>query len=257
MCPILLSYSQKMHRSLGQLLSWLPQYYCAERGSHRGEVRNRSCELKTRSDVLLAAARPILRNTKPALVIVCLRRPLTSQIGTSKSFVSIMPPRIAPDAGPGRGGRDRGRGRGGERGRGRGGERGGGRGGERGGWRGGERGGGRGGDRGGGRGFRGEGRGRGDRGGGHGRGNRGAPGGERGRGRSRGAGAGAPAGSPPPLPAVHVEAVGVKRPGYGNRGDWISVVSNHVEVRLDQDQGYIYHYDGMYLSSFRKDVTYG
>lgn len=175
-----------------------------------------------------------------------------------------MPPRIAPDAGPGRGGRG-GRG-GGDRGRGGGGERGGGRGGERGGWRGGgrggDRGGGRGGDRGGGRGggrgFRGEGHGRGDRGGGRGRGNRGATrGGERGRGRGRGAGAGAPAGSPPPLPAVHVEAIGVKRPGYGNRGEWISVVSNHVEVRLDQDQGYIYHYDGMYLSSFRKDVTYG
>src|SRR6267142_2185101 len=119
-----------------------------------------------------------------------------------------MPPRVAPDGGSGRGGRG-GRGRGGDRGRG---------------------------------GFRGDGRGRGDR--GRGRGDRGAPRGGGGRGRGRGAAVGPT--TPPPLPAAHVEALGVKRPGYGNRGQWIALESNHVEVKLSK--GIIYHYDGMCLS---------
>ena len=74
-CPVLLLYSQKMHRSLGQLLSWLPQYSCAERGSHHDKGRNHSCELTIRSDVPPAATKPILGNTKPALVCVCLGHP--------------------------------------------------------------------------------------------------------------------------------------------------------------------------------------
>jgi hypothetical protein len=161
-----------------------------------------------------------------------------------------MPPRAAPpEAGRGRGGR--GGGRGGERG----GERGGGRSRGRGGGRGGERGGGRGGDRGGGRGgFRGGFRGGGDRGAGRGRG-----GGGRGRGRGAGSGAGGatPAGgpqlltgregSPPRLPADHIQAVGVRRSGYGNAAERrIMVYSNHVNVELDQ--GTVHHYDGMYHS---------
>ncbi|KAH9992239.1 Piwi domain-containing protein [Russula compacta] len=137
-----------------------------------------------------------------------------------------MPPRaISPDGG-------RGRGRGG-RGGGRGGERGGGRGGFRGGFRG--------------DGDRGYGRGRGDRGFGRGRGDRGAApgGGDRGRGRGAafGRGGAPPPGSPPPLPAAHVTAIGVRRPAYGTAGQAVSLISNHVEVKLDQ--GFIYQYDGI------------
>lgn len=147
-----------------------------------------------------------------------------------------MLPRSAPDGGRGRGGRG-GWGRGGDRGvAGRGGDRGGA---------------GRGGDRGGGRGgFRGDGRGRGDWGRGRGRGDRGGPRG--GGGRSRGRGAPVGSTTPPPLPAAHVEALGVKRPGYGNRGHWIALESNHVEVKLNK--GIIHHYDGMCLSFSFKDA---
>ncbi|KAF8268490.1 argonaute-like protein [Lactarius quietus] len=126
-----------------------------------------------------------------------------------------MPPRADPaDAGRGRGGRG-----GGDRGRGRG--RGGG---DRGGFRGGDRGGFRGGGRGRGRGERGGGRGGGDRGFGR--------GGNRGRGGAPPAG-GLPTGGPPltvghagpsPLAAAHVEAVGMRRPGYGNAGTHIRLI---------------------------------
>jgi hypothetical protein len=40
--------------------------------------------------------------------------------------------------------------------------------------------------------------------------------------------------------------LGVKRPGYGNRGMRVPLESNHVEVKLNG--GMIYHYDGKYLS---------
>ncbi|KAH9023196.1 argonaute-like protein [Lactarius hengduanensis] len=100
-------------------------------------------------------------------------------------------------------------------------------------------------------GFRG---GSGDRGGGGGRG-RGERGGGRGGGGggfgNRGRGGVLPAGGPslsvghagpPPLPAAQVEAIGARRPGYGNAGDPIRLFSNHVAVELAQ--GMIYHYDG-------------
>ena len=166
-----------------------------------------------------------------------------------------MPPRAFPfDAG--RGGD---RGRGGERGRGRGGDRGGGRGSERGGGRGGS--------------DRGDSRGRGNL-GGRGRGGPGGwgPGGDRGgfrggggRGRGRGRGAVVEAGGPigaggqplpiipqlsagqtGPLPADHVQAIGVKRQQYGNAGRLIKLRSNHIEIKLNP--GTVHHYDGMYLS---------
>jgi hypothetical protein len=144
-----------------------------------------------------------------------------------------MPPRITPDASRGHGGHGRG-----ERGGGRGSERGG----ERGGWHGGDSRAGRGRGRGGSRGsFRGDARERDGRGVGRSRGDRGATRGGGGRGRGTGA-------SNPPLPpAPHVQAIGVRRPRCGNSGQWIKLKSNHVEVTLDQ--GTIYHYDGMYLSS--------
>jgi eukaryotic translation initiation factor 2C len=95
------------------------------------------------------------------------------------------------------------------------------------------------------------GRGRGERGGGGGGGER--AGGRGFRGSDRGFGGGAiPAGGPalavghmghsPPLPAAHVEAIGVRRPGYGHAGMPIRPYSNHVVVELTQ--GMIYHYDG-------------
>ena len=180
----------------------------------------------------------------------CTIKP-ASFISVSVTMLPGVPP---PEAGRGRGGRggDRGRGRGGGRGGSRGGDRGGFRGGDRGGFRGGDRGGFRGGDRGG---FRG-----GDRGGGRGRGERGVGrgfghGGNRGRGGALPTG-GLPAGglalsvghegSPPPLPAAHVEAIGSRRPGYGNAGMPIRLISNHVSV--DLKPGMIYHYDGTYNS---------
>jgi hypothetical protein len=52
--------------------------------------------------------------------------------------------------------------------------------------------------------------------------------------------------STPPLPLDHVDAIGVRRPGYGNAGRYTKLVANHVEVELKQ--GMIYHYDGMCLS---------
>jgi hypothetical protein len=142
-----------------------------------------------------------------------------------------MPPRITPDAGRGRVGRDRS-----ERGGGRGSERGG----ERGGWRGGDSGAGRGRGRGGSRGsFRGEARERDERGVCRSLGDRGAAHGGGGRGRGPDASN--------PTPAPYVQAIGARRPRCGNSGQWIKLKSNHVEVTLDQ--GTIYHYDGMYLSS--------
>jgi hypothetical protein len=164
-----------------------------------------------------------------------------------------MPPKAAP----------------GERGRGgRGGGRGGDRGGDRGG-RGGDRGGRGGGD------YRG-GRGGGDRGGGRG-GGRGGPGGgppPRGgpggppRGGGRGGGGYPPRGAPPTraipttggpaverslIPAAHVKAIGVKRPGQGTAGRKIEVFTNNFVTELNQ--GTIYHYDGRYLSFFSKRFT--
>jgi hypothetical protein len=57
-----------------------------------------------------------------------------------------------------------------------------------------------------------------------------------------------------PLPAEHVEATGLKRRKFGNAGRVVKLRSNHVEVKLDQ--GYLYHYDGMYLSHSRgRQVT--
>ena len=180
-----------------------------------------------------------------------------------------MPPRAEPpEAGRGRGGRggDRGRGRGRGHGGGGGGDRGGFRGGgDRGGFRGGEdRGGFRGGgDRGGfrGGGDRGDFRGGGERGRGRGRG-RGERGGGRGGGdRGFGRGGAFPAGPPhagpplsvgqPSLPAAHVEATGVRRPGFGNAGTPIRLYSNHVEVQLNL--GMIYQYDGTSNSSLRRE----
>jgi hypothetical protein len=51
------------------------------------------------------------------------------------------------------------------------------------------------------------------------------------------------------LAAAH----GVGRPGYGNAGRQIKLFSNHVEVKLDH--GMIYHYDGIYLSSFSRRIN--
>ena len=57
-----------------------------------------------------------------------------------------------------------------------------------------------------------------------------------------------------PLLAEHIEATGVKGRKYVNTGRVIKFRSNHVEVKLDQ--GYLYHYDGMYLSHSRgRQVT--
>ena len=145
-----------------------------------------------------------------------------------------MPPRAAPG--------DLGRGRGGGPGGG-GGDRGGGRGGDRGG--GGGRGGGRGPSPG-----RGAERGaspsRGGPGGGP-RGGRGAPP-QRGGPPTRGAPipvTGGPASQRSLIPAAHVRAIGVKRPGHGTGGRTIEVFTNNFATELNQ--GTIYHYDGTYL----------
>lgn len=151
----------------------------------------------------------------------------------------MVPPKGAP------GDFDRGRGRG----RGRGGDRGGGRGG------GGDRG--RGGfDRGGGRGGGDRGRGGFDRGGGrggfdHGRG-RGGPGGPPRGGPGAFRGGGPPAVARTLAPAPHVRAVGVKRPGHGTAGRMVEIFTNHFAAKLDQ--GIIYHYDGMRLSSYSEKM---
>ena len=155
-----------------------------------------------------------------------------------------MPPKGAP------GDRGRGGARGGDRGGRGGGDRGGGRGGgDRGGGRGGgDRGGGRGGfDRGGGRGGfdRGGGRGGFDRGGGRGGGDRG--GGRGGPPPPRGGafrGGGPPAVARSLVPAAHVHAIGVKRPGHGSAGRPLDVFTNHFAMELNQ--GTIYHYDGVF-----------
>ncbi|KAH9006800.1 argonaute-like protein [Lactarius hatsudake] len=150
---------------------------------------------------------------------------------------------MPPKAAPGESGRGRGRG-----GRG-GGDRGGGRGGgDRGGRGGGDRGGGRGGggDRGGRGGWRGASP---DRGGSPSRGGPGGP--------PRGGRGGPPQRGGPPsraipttggpavqrslIPAAHVTAIGVKRPGQGTGGRPIEVFTNNFATELDQ--GTIYHYD--------------
>ena len=166
-----------------------------------------------------------------------------------------MPPKAAPGE-RGRGGR--GGGRGGDRG-GRGGDRGGRGGGDRGGRGGGERGGG-GGGRGGGRGGPGGG-GPPPRGGpGGGPPFRGGPGGppRGGRGGPPRGGApmpiiGGPAVQRSLIPAAHVKAIGVKRPGQGTAGRQIEVFTNNFATQLNQ--GTIYHYDGRYLSFFSKGFT--
>ena len=131
-----------------------------------------------------------------------------------------MPPRgTSPEAGRGRGGRGGGRGD----------------------YRGGFRGGFRGGD------------------GGRGRG-RGGPGrgGNRGRGRSGAPSYGLQLSShrealPSQLPGDQTQAIGVRRSSYGNAAERrVRVVTNFVKVEVDQ--GMIYHYDGMYNSPFPKGV---
>ena len=84
----------------------------------------------------------------------------------------------------------------------------------------------------------------------------------RGRGGGRGAGAGGggagavvrgggPAGrsggiAGAPLPAAHVQTIGVKRKGFGTLGQVVEVMTNHFP--LDIPQEIIHHYDGL---SFR------
>ena len=167
-----------------------------------------------------------------------------------------MPPRaFSPDAsrGGGRGGR------GGERGGGRGGR---GRGSERGGRGGDDRSDGRGRGNWGGR-SRGGPRGGADRGG-----FRGGGGGGRGRGADVEASGAIEAGGLPlpnipqlsagrtgPLPADHIQAIGVKRRQYGNAGRWVKLRSNHIEIKLKP--GTVHHYDGMYLlSNLRGQVAH-
>ncbi|KAH9970612.1 hypothetical protein BGW80DRAFT_1446937 [Lactifluus volemus] len=104
-----------------------------------------------------------------------------------------------------------------------------------------------------------------------GRGDRGAGGGSGGGNRGRSRGAGGPSGATPSygpqleltshretlqIPDVHIQAIGEKRKGYGTAAERrVRVITNHVEVKLDQ--GFIYHYDGMYNSPFlRRRVTY-
>lgn len=55
------------------------------------------------------------------------------------------------------------------------------------------------------------------------------------------------------IPAAHVKAIGVKRPGQGTAGRKIEVFTNNFATRLNQ--GTIYHYDGRYLSFFSKGFT--
>lgn len=90
----------------------------------------------------------------------------------------------------------------------------------------------------------------------------------------RGGGRGGPRGGPPPrggprggsphggpvggrspaptgpsaLPGSHVQAVGVKRPGYGTAGRAITVYSNFFRVSLPESV--IHHYDGWYRFIF-------
>ncbi|KAI0255719.1 Piwi domain-containing protein [Lactifluus subvellereus] len=75
----------------------------------------------------------------------------------------------------------------------------------------------------------------------------------RGRGRGRGAGpirsGGSPRAHSPPaksrflVPAAHVRAIGVKRPGHGSAGRITEVFTNHFAIELDHSQGTIHHYD--------------
>lgn len=76
----------------------------------------------------------------------------------------------------------------------------------------------------------------------------------------RGGGRGGPRGGPPPrggptrggavhaptgpaaLPGSHVQAVGVKRPGYGTAGRAVTVYSNFFKISLPESV--IHHYDG-------------
>ena len=43
----------------------------------------------------------------------------------------------------------------------------------------------------------------------------------------------------------HVEAIGVKRPGHGNAGKHIEILTNHFVTSIPEQS--IYHYDGAYL----------
>jgi hypothetical protein len=45
----------------------------------------------------------------------------------------------------------------------------------------------------------------------------------------------------------------VKRPGHGTAGRVVEIYTNHFAAQLNQ--GTIYHYDGMHLSSTRKKCT--
>jgi eukaryotic translation initiation factor 2C len=105
---------------------------------------------------------------------------------------------------------------------------------------------------------------------------RGGGGGGRG---GRGGGRGGPRGGPPPrggprggppqagpaggrstpsgpsaLPGTHVQAVGVKRPGYGTAGRAVTVFSNFFKVSLPESV--IHHYDGWYRSFFKVPSDY-
>ncbi|KAG1790006.1 uncharacterized protein HD556DRAFT_756886 [Suillus plorans] len=91
----------------------------------------------------------------------------------------------------------------------------------------------------------------------------GGGGGGGGRG-GRGGGRGGPRGGPPPrggpaggrtvhaptgpaaLPGSHVQAVGVKRPGYGTAGRAVTVFSNFFKISLPESV--IHHYDGCDLA---------
>ncbi|KAH9179682.1 argonaute-like protein [Lactarius sanguifluus] len=132
-----------------------------------------------------------------------------------------MPPKPAPE------GSSRGRGR--RRGRGRGHDRGGG------------------GDR---RGWRGRGRGSSS--------DRGGPSGPPGRGGDTTratpfAVSGGPAIQRPLIPAIHVTAISVKRPGHGTGGRPIEVFTNSFQIELNQ--GTIHHYNGMCLYFSSKGFT--
>ena len=231
-----------------------PQWYCAGQGlimtSDQFGNGKRSCETNSSysSDGQMTSGGPeaLPQNIKPAFTFACGVLPPISH--SLKISSPTMPPRFfSPDAGRGRG---RGGGRGSERGgRGRGGERGGSGGSDRGDSRGRGNWGGRG---------RGGPRGGADRGGFRGGG---------GRGRGRGAGGAVEAGGLPlpdipqlsagrtgPLPADHIQAIGVKRQQYGNAGRFIKLRSNHIEVELKP--GMVYHYDGMYVVLLRGQVTH-
>lgn len=85
---------------------------------------------------------------------------------------------------------------------------------------------------------------------------RGDPGARGGRGRGGGARGGPPRGGPPgataratssvppsgALPGAHVQAVGVRRSGYGTAGKAINVLANFFTIASPESN--IHHYDG-------------